>query len=311
MKDHVTIVVPAYNEAEVLDLFAERMAEQFVAMPDVRFEILFVNDGSTDETLNILKRLSAEIDHIGYVSLSRNFGKEAAMTAGFDLAKGDAVATFDADLQDPPELLVDFIRHWRDGFDVVYAQRTQREGESWIKKSTASAFYKFMGRVSRVKIPRDTGDCRLMSRRAVDSLNKLREHHRFMKGLFSWIGYPAIAVPYKRDARAAGTTKFNYWKLWNFALEGITAFTEAPLKLATYVGFLTALSALVMAVYFVVKTLIFGDAVQGFPTLMVTILLLGGVQMFFIGILGEYLGRVFNESKRRPIYLVDEANLPD
>jgi glycosyltransferase involved in cell wall biosynthesis len=241
--------------------------------------------------------------------LSRNFGKEAALTAGFDHALGDAVAVFDADLQDPPELLLEFVRCWEQGYDVAYARRTHRDGESWAKKTTAAAFYRLIQRMSRVQIPADTGDCRLMSRRAVEALGRLREQHRFMKGLFAWVGFPSIAVDYRREPRAAGNTKFNYWKLWNFALEGITSFTTAPLKAATYVGFFLAMLSFAFGIWIVAKTLLYGEAVRGYPTLMVTVLFLGGIQLFFIGILGEYLGRVFGETKNRPLYLV-QTHLP-
>ena len=229
------------------------------------------------------------------------------MTASLDVSKGDAVAIFDVDLQDPPELLLDFVENWEKGFDVVYAKRTRRDGETWLKKATAAAFYRVIRRLSRVSIPPDTGDCRLMTRRVVEQLVRLREHHRFMKGLFAWVGFPSVAVEYRRDPRVAGATKFNYWKLWNFALEGITSFTIAPLKIAMYVGFTLAAASFVMGGWIVVKTLVWGEAVRGYPTLIVTVLCLGGVQLFFIGVLGEYLGRIFGETKQRPLYIVDSV----
>jgi polyisoprenyl-phosphate glycosyltransferase len=216
---------------------------------------------------------------------------------------------FEADQQAPPELRIAFVRQWELGFDVAYARRTHRDGESWMKKATAAAFYRVIQRVSRVRIPANTGDCRLMSRRAVDALGRLREQHRFMKGLFAWIGFPSVAVDYRRSARAAGSSKFDYWRLWRFALEGFTSFTTAPLKVATYVGFALALLAFGFGTWILLKTLIWGDPVRGYPTLIVTVLFLGGVQLFFIGILGEYLGRVFGESKNRPLYLV-QSHLP-
>lgn len=227
------------------------------------------------------------------------------MTAGLDHAVGDAVVLIDADLQDPPELIPQLIEEWKNGFDVVYAKRVTRDGESWVKKATAFAFYRLIQRVSRVEIPQDTGDFRLLSRRAVDALKQLREHHRFMKGLFAWIGFPQKAVPYRRDARFAGETKWNYWKLWNFALEGFTSFTIAPLKLATYVGISVGLVSFFYAVWIIYKTIVFGEPVRGYPSLMAVLLFLGGVQLFSIGILGEYLGRLFNESKRRPLYFLN------
>lgn len=306
MKKLITIIVPAFNEEAVIAQFHARMSEVLEELPQYRCEMLFVDDGSTDETVAIVQRIGRADPRVALLALSRNFGKEAAMTAGLDIARGDAVAIFDVDLQDPPSLLIDFVARWEEGYDTVYARRELREGESWLKKATASAFYRVMHKVSRVQIPPDTGDCRLMSRRVVDALRDLRETHRFMKGLFAWVGFPSVAVPYRRDARAAGSTKFNYWRLWNFALEGITSFTIAPLKVALYVGLFTALAAFSMALWIVVKTLIWGEVVRGYPTLMVAVLLMGGVQLFFIGILGEYMGRIFGETKQRPLYLVQQ-----
>ncbi|MDO9148512.1 MAG: glycosyltransferase family 2 protein [Hydrogenophaga sp.] len=305
MKKLISVIVPVYNEEDVLELFHIRMSAVFDCLPQYRCEMIFVNDGSSDRTQEIMDRFAQTDERVCTLALSRNFGKEAAMTAGLDMAEGDAVAIFDVDLQDPPELLLQFVDRWESGYDVVYAKRAQRDGETWLKKATAAAFYRTMKRLSRVAIPPDTGDCRLMSRRVVQSLKQLREHHRFMKGLFAWVGYPSIAVEYRRDPRAAGSTKFNYWKLWNFALEGITSFTIAPLKIAMYVGMLVAMCAFALGVWIILKTLLWGEAVQGYPTLIVTILFLGGVQLFFIGILGEYIGRIFGETKARPLYLVD------
>lgn len=304
MKKLISVIVPAYNEETVLDQFHLRMSEVFDRLIDYRCEIIFVNDGSKDRTQQVMDRLADEDERVSTISLSRNFGKEAAMTAGLDMAEGDAVAVFDADLQDPPELLLQFVEKWEAGYDVVYARRCQRDGESWLKKATAHAFYKVIMKLSKVAIPADTGDCRLMSRRVVQALGRLREHHRFMKGLFAWVGYPSIAISYRREPRAAGRTKFNYWALWNFALEGITSFTIAPLKLATYLGTFFAMGAFGMGAWIILKTLIWGDPVRGYPSLVVTVLFLGGVQLFFIGILGEYLGRIFDETKGRPLYLV-------
>ena len=304
MKKLISIIVPAFNEEEVVELFHQRMGDIFDRLPNYRCEMIFVNDGSTDRTKQVIEKLCLMDKRICSIELSRNFGKEAAMTAGLDMAQGDAVAIFDVDLQDPPELLFQFVEKWEAGFDVVYARRTHRDGESYIKKATAALFYQLMKKISKVSIPADTGDCRLMSRRVVLSLGHLREHHRFMKGLFAWVGYPAVAVDYRRDPRAAGTTKFNYWKLWNFALEGITSFTIAPLKFATYIGTLIAVISFVMGIWIILRTLIWGDVVRGYPTLIVTVLFLGGVQLFFIGIIGEYLGRIFGETKNRPLYLV-------
>jgi len=299
----ISIVVPAYNEAEVLPEFHRRTVEVLAGLPGAA-EIVYVNDGSSDATLEVLQTLRAGDRRVTIVDLSRNFGKEIALTAGIDHAVGEAVVVIDADLQDPPELIPELIREWRSGYDVVYAKRSGREGETLVKRLTAHAFYRVIQRVSRVKIPADTGDFRLLSRRAVEALRQLREQHRFMKGLFAWIGYPQKAVLYRREPRFAGTTKWNYWRLWNFAVEGFTSFTTAPLKVATYLGLAVALVSFVFAAWVVYKTIMFGDPVRGYPSLMVVILFLGGVQLLFIGVIGEYLGRMFDETKRRPLYLV-------
>jgi polyisoprenyl-phosphate glycosyltransferase len=301
----ISIVVPAYNEQDVLRAFHERLSPVLAKLGSP-VEVIYVNDGSSDGTLDILRSLKASDDRVAILDLSRNFGKEIALTAGLDHAVGEAVIVIDADLQDPPELIPEFLERWREGYDVVYARRTEREGESALKKATAYVFYRLMQRASRVKIPEDAGDFRLLSRRAVDSLKQLREHHRFMKGLFAWIGYPQKAVLFQREARAAGKTKWNYWRLWNFALEGITSFTTTPLKFATYIGLFTAFAAFAYGVWIIYKTLAFGEPVRGYPSLMVVILFLGGVQLFTIGIIGEYLGRMFNEAKHRPLYIVKD-----
>lgn len=306
----ISIIVPAYNEEEVLELFHDRISEVLQTLDAYAWEIIFINDGSTDATQLKIEMLQRRDPRVGSILLSRNFGKEIAMTAGLDHAKGDAVVIIDADLQDPPELLHDFLREWNQGYDVVYGRRTHRDGESWAKRATAHYFYRVIGKLSKVQIPANTGDFRLMSRRAVDALLQLREQHRFMKGLFAWVGYRTIAVDYRRTPRAAGVTKFSYWKLWNFALEGITSFTILPLKLATYLGIFVAILAFLAGLVVIAKTLLWGERVAGYPTLMVTILFLGGIQLFFIGVLGEYLGRIYNETKIRPLYVVQEFSAP-
>lgn len=302
----LSVVVPAYNEQEVLPEFHRRLAAALEGI-DLSWEVVYVNDGSRDTTLAVMLGLQAQDPRAAVVNLSRNFGKEIALTAGLDHARGtDAVVVIDADLQDPPEVIPDLIAGWREGFDVVYAQRTTREGESWLKKATAAGFYRFMQRIGgKVQLPPDTGDFRLLSRRALDALLKLREQHRFMKGLFAWIGFPAKAVRYDRAPRAAGTTKWNYWKLWNFSLEGITSFTVAPLKVATYVGLLTAIGAVLYLAQLVMRTILYGNPVAGYPSLLAVVLFLGGVQMMMLGIIGEYLGRIFNETKQRPLYFAE------
>ncbi len=299
----LSVVVPVYNEADGLQEFHRRVSAVLESLP-YRSEVVYVNDGSTDESLEVIKTLKLADPRVAIVDLSRNFGKEIAMTAGIDHSCGDAVVVIDADLQDPPELIPKLTEEWEQGFDVVYAQRARREGESSFKKVTAYAFYRVIQHVSRVAIPEDTGDFRLLSRRAVCALVQLREQHRFMKGLFAWIGFPQKKVLYSRLPRYAGMTKWNYWKLWNFALEGITSFTIAPLKIATYLGLLVAFVALLYASIIVFKTLVYGNPVAGYPSLMVTILFLGGVQLIGIGIVGEYVGRMFNETKGRPLYFL-------
>ena len=301
----LSVVVPAYNEAEVLEEFHRRIAAVMHGM-GLPWEVVYVDDGSSDGTPHLVTALQARHPEVTLVALSRNFGKEAALTAGLDHARGaEAVIVIDADLQDPPEVIPDLVAAWREGADVVYAQRRSRAGETWLKKATATAFYRLMGRIGGpVQLPADTGDFRLMSRRAVDALLTLRERHRFMKGLFAWIGFPSRAVLYDRAPRAAGTTKWNYRRLWTLSLEGITSFTTVPLKVATWLGLATAAFALLYGGWVVVKALVFGDPVPGYPSLMTVILLLGGVQLVTLGVIGEYLGRIFNETKGRPLYIV-------
>ncbi|HQX92413.1 MAG TPA: glycosyltransferase family 2 protein, partial [Thermomonas sp.] len=292
----LSVLVPVYNEIEVLPEFHRRMTAVLRTCVDT-YEVVYVNDGSSDGSLQWLQQLCADDPDVALVDLSRNFGKEIAMAAGLDHVRGEAVVVIDADLQDPPELIPRLLEQWRAGFDNVYARRRQRDGETWLKKASASWFYRLIGKLSRVAIPQDTGDFRLLSRRAVEALRALREQHRFMKGLFAWIGYPSIAVEYDRDPRLAGQTKFNYWKLWNFAIEGITSFTIAPLKLATYLGLLVAMLAFVAMAVLIAKTLLYGEPVKGYPSLMCVILFLGGIQLAALGMLGEYIGRMFNEVK--------------
>jgi polyisoprenyl-phosphate glycosyltransferase len=302
----ISVVVPAYNEQEVLPAFQARIIPVLEAI-GLPFEVVYVNDGSRDSTLEIMLGLQAADARVAVVNLSRNFGKEIALTAGLDHAAAtEAVVVIDADLQDPPEVIPDLVAAWRQGFDIAYAQRRVREGETWLKKATANAFYRVMQRVGgRVQLPPNTGDFRLMSRRALDALLSLREQHRFMKGLFAWVGFPSVPVLYDRAPRAAGTTKWNYWKLWNLSLEGITSFTVGPLKVATYLGLATAVVASLFGLQIIIKTLLWGNPVAGYPSLMAVVLFLGGVQLMTLGIIGEYLGRIFNETKGRPLYVVE------
>lgn len=300
----LSVVVPVYNEEAVLTEFHARLSAVLDGL-DLPAEVVYVNDGSSDASLALLRTLSCPCGSLAVVDLSRNFGKEAAMSAGLDQARGEAVVLMDADLQDPPELIPELLRRWREGHDVVYARRRRREGDTALKRATAFGFYRVMDRLCDIPIPRDTGDYRLLSARAVRAVRRLGERHRFMKGLFAWIGYSQVGVDYEREPRHAGSTKFNYWKLWNFALEGITSFSVVPLRAATYLGLVIALLAFGFAGWIVLKTLLFGEPVRGYPTIMTTMLLLGGMQLMAIGLVGEYLGRVFNETKGRPLYLVN------
>jgi glycosyltransferase involved in cell wall biosynthesis len=304
-KPVLSVVVPAFNEEAVLPEFHRRTSAVLREL-GVLSEIIYVDDGSSDGTMAAMRTLHECDPNVVVVCLSRNFGKEAAMTAGFEQARGEAIVVIDADLQDPPELIGTMIERWHAGYDVVYARRVRRRGDTVLKRLTAHYFYRVIRGVSRVQIPTDTGDFRLLSRKAMDALLSLREQHRFMKGLFSWIGFRQQAVDYERDPRFAGDTKWNYWKLWNYALEGITSFTIAPLKVAMYLGLAVAVLAFIYAAIVAYKTIMFGNSVAGYPSLMVVILFLGGVQLLSIGVIGEYLGRTFNESKGRPLYFVGE-----
>ncbi len=304
LKDYrLSLIVPVYNEATIIQVFHQRLSSVLETLP-CRAEIIYVNDGSTDNSYALLQDLQKNDPCIALIDLSRNFGKEIALSAGLDHCQGDAVIVIDADLQDPPELIPTLIEHWQQGSDVVYARRSSRAGETWLKKFSAHAFYRLLHRLSPIQIPVDTGDFRLLSRRTVEALKQLRESHRFMKGLFAWVGYPQTAVVYERDPRFGGKSKWNYWKLWDLAIEGITSFSTSPLKFATYFGFITALGAFIYAMFIIYKTLLYGEPVHGYPSLMVVMLFLGGIQLITLGIMGEYLGRTFVESKRRPLYLV-------
>lgn len=304
----ITIMVPAYNEQEVLHTLYDRLQSVIDRIPSYEFEILFINDGSTDATLYHIKELRKKDDRISYVNLSRNFGKEIAMIAGFDYVTGDAVIILDADLQDPPELIPEMIMHWEQGYDDVYAKRKNRAGETWLKKWTARTFYRMLQKITRIPIQENTGDFRLLDRRCVEALKQLRETQRYTKGMFSWIGYNKKEILFDRDARAAGETKWNYLKLFDLAIEGITSFTTAPLRLSALFGSMISLFAFIYMMIIIIKTLLFGEEVGGYPSLMTVILFLGGIQLLSLGIIGEYLGKVFNETKRRPLYFVDEYN---
>ena len=298
-----SVVIPAFNEASGLADFHTRL--RAVMDPLGSWEAIYVDDGSTDGTRAVIDAIRGTDGRAAVLALSRNFGKEIATTAGLDHASGDAVIVIDADLQDPPEVIPELVAAWRQGFDMVNAQRRVREGETPLKRLTAKLFYRLMRHAGPVKLPTDTGDFRLMSRRVVDAIGQLRERHRFMKGLFAWVGFPTTTVFFDRAPRHAGETKWNYWRLWNLALEGITSFTVVPLKLATYLGLIVAFISVLYAAEVIVKTLILGNTVAGYPSLMTVVLFLGGVQLVTLGVIGEYLGRIFNETKYRPLYLVE------
>lgn len=299
----LTVVVAAYNEQDALPLLHARLRPVLDGL-DLPTQVFYVDDGSSDDTWAVLQRLAAVDSRVSLLRLSRNFGKERALTAGLDRVTEGAALVLDADGQDPPELIPDFVARWREGDDMVYGTRLAREGESWLKRVSASAFYRVMNHLSRTPIPRDTGDFRLLSRRTLDALAQLRERGRFMKGLFAWVGYRQSALPYRRESRLAGRSKFDYWKLWNFALDGITGFSTVPLRSATYLGVLTALVAFGFGVLTIVKTLFWGETVRGYPTLITVVLFLGGIQLIALGVIGEYLGRLYDESKQRPLYLI-------
>ena len=301
----LSVVVPAYNEAAGIEGFHRRLSAVLDAIPMVS-EVIYVNDGSRDDTLGALRELSRRDPRITVVDLSRNFGKEIALTAGLEHTAGRAVIVIDADLQDPPELIPDMVRAWEAGSDVVLMRRLERDGESWVKRATAHGFYRVMQRIGAVRIPEEVGDFRLMSRRAIDAVLSLKERTRFMKGLFAWVGFRETVIEYQRERRAAGKTSWSYWLLWNFALDGITSFSTVPLRLASYVGLVTALVAFVYAAWIFGKTIWFGESVRGYPTIMVVTLGLGGVQLMALGIIGEYIGRMYLEVKQRPLYLVNE-----
>jgi len=301
----LTVVVAAWNEAATLPLLHPRIQAALDSVPDLDGRVLYVDDGSSDGTWEVIQALAAGDHRVSVLRLSRNFGKEAALTAGLDRVLEGAALILDADGQDPPELLPEFVALWRQGYDNVHGTRLVREGEGWLKRVTAAAFYRVIGRLSRTPIPADTGDYRLLSPRALAALRQLRERQRFMKGLFGWVGFRHVALPYRRQPRMAGSSKFGLWKLWNFALDGVTGFSTAPLRVATYLGLATAAAALVFAVWVVGKAMLYGDRVAGWPTMMAVILLLGGVQLIALGLIGEYLGRLYEEAKQRPLYLVE------
>ena len=307
-KKLVTILVPAYNEQDVLNMLYERLKNIMDNLSKYDFEVLFINDGSKDNTLNIMKDLRKIDSRICYLNLSRNYGKETAMIAGLDYAKGDCVIIIDADLQDPPELIPQMLTYWEEGYDDVYAKRKSRKGESFLKKFTSKMYYKMLQSVTNIEIQKDTGDFRLLDRRCVEALKSIRESQRYTKGLFSWIGYNKKEILFDRDPRAAGQTKWNYGKLINLSIDGLTSFTTAPLRWAAIIGILVSFAGFIYMLGIIFKTLFYGIDVPGYSSTMVVILFLGGIQLIFLGVIGEYLGRTFNEAKSRPIYFIDRYN---
>lgn len=304
----VTLMIPVYNEEAMLPTLYGRLAELAARNDGYEWEILFVNDGSSDGTLEEIRALRAKDPRVNYVNLSRNFGKEVAMLAGFDYATGDCCVVMDADLQDPPELVDQMLAYWEEGYDDIYARRRSRGDESWMRRRLSLAFYSLLQRMSRIDILPNVGDFRLLDRRCVLALRRLREHERYTKGLFCWIGYRKKGIEFDRGDRLAGRSSWSFLKLLNLAVEGITSSSTAPLRIATVCGVLCSITSFVYALYFLVKTLIWGDPEHGFPTLIVVILFLGGLQLFALGVIGEYVGRIFRETKGRPTYLAAEYN---
>jgi len=303
----VTIVVPVFNEQDSVSLFYETTRE-VLAGQALDFEIVFVNDGSRDKTLARLLELTERDEGIRIINLARNFGKEIALSAGIDYASGDVIVPMDADLQDPPELIPRFLEWWRKGYDVVYGVRTSRNQDTFAKRASASLFYRFFNRVSDLHMPENAGDFRLIDRRVADVLRQMPERNRFMKGLFAWVGFRSVGVPYERPRRAAGTTKWSPWKLWNFALDGLVGFSTVPLRVWSYIGVFIAALAFAYGGFIFIRTLLLGVDVPGYASLLTTVLFLGGVQLLSIGVIGEYLGRFFIEVKGRPLYVVDSVH---
>jgi glycosyltransferase involved in cell wall biosynthesis len=304
MAELVSLVIPFFNEAAAIAPLQTELLPCLEALPEVAWEIICVDDGSTDGTLAALVALAAADRRFKILELSRNFGKEAALTAGLDFCTGAAVIPLDADLQDPPALIGPMLAAWREGAEVVLARRADRSADAMLKRQTASWFYRLHNRLSKTQIPENVGDFRLMDRVVVDALKRLPERQRFMKGLFAWVGFRTVSIDYKRPERAAGRTKFSGFALLNFAMEGLTSFSTAPLKVSTYLGAASALVTFAYAVFIVIRTLIFGIGVPGYASLLVAILFFGSVQLVSIGLLGEYIGRIYLETKQRPTYLI-------
>lgn len=304
----VTLLIPVYNEEATLPALYERLMELIHRNDAYEWEILFINDGSSDHTLETIRNLRRADPRVNYVNLSRNFGKEIAMLAGFDYTHGDCCVVMDADLQDPPELVDQMLQYWEEGYDDIYAKRRSRGEESWLRRRLSLAFYSLLQKMSRIDILPNVGDFRLLDRRCVLALRRLREQERYTKGLFCWIGYRKKSIEFDRGDRIAGSSNWSFFRLLNLAIEGITSSSTAPLRIATVCGILVSFSSFIYAIYFLIKTLVYGDQAAGFPTLIVVILFLGGIQLFSLGVIGEYIGRIFKETKRRPAYIASDYN---
>ena len=304
----ISFMIPCYNEEASLPFLYDELCRLMSEMPNYSFEILFVNDGSTDGTLDLIKQYRKKDERVCYVDLARNFGKERGMLAGFDYVTGDCMVIMDADLQHPPMVVKDMVAKWEQGYDDVYAKRKSRGKEPWLRRQFSLLFYRILKKTSRIDILPNVGDFRLLDRKCIESLKMLRESERYTKGMFCWIGYKKTFVEFEQQERKAGTTSWNFWGLLSLAIEGIVSFTTFPLRIATIVGISTAVIAAIYMVYVLVKTIIWGDPVAGYPTLVLIILFLGGLQLMALGVIGEYMGRVFIESKRRPVYIVREYN---
>ena len=298
------MLVPVLNEQESVALYVQT-TRSVLETAEVDFEFLFINDGSSDQTFQRLIELANAEKRIRIINLSRNFGKEIALTAGIDHANGDVLIPMDVDLQDPPELIPEFLEKWREGYDIVYGIRSQRRHDSFMKRTTAAWFYKVFNRLSRIQIPPNAGDYRLIDRRVADVIRKMPERNRFMKGLFAWVGFDSIGVLYERPGRTAGRTKWSHWRLWNFALDGLISFSTLPLRVWTYLGAIVAILSFCYGSFIVIRTLALGADIPGYASMLTIILFLGGLQLLSIGVLGEYLGRLFIEVKQRPQYIIE------
>ena len=304
----ISIIIPAYNEEESLPMLYDRLEKLMSSMQNYEFEILLVNDGSKDKTIQLIKEYREKDNRICYVDFSRNFGKEIAMIAGLDYATGDCVIFMDADLQDPPELIPELVKYWEEGYDDVYAKRKSRAGETWLKKFTSKMYYKVLQSLTNVPIQKDTGDFRLLDKRCVNALRKMRETQRCSKSMFSWIGYNKKEVLYDRDPRVAGKTKWNYKKLIDLAIDGIKSFTTSPLRLSTFIAIPTFAALAIYFIYVIIKCFVVAEPIQAYQAIILLILFFSGIQILLFGIMGEYLGRIFNETKNRPLYLINEYN---